>query len=84
MPESCAKRICGISPREVVGSVRCTECPHFRIAQRPIHSNGDIVDTGLARCKKYDLVVDFFSERKLNKLVCVDEMEKKNGREKED
>lgn len=64
--------------KEMRMMMKCTECPHFRIAQRPIHSNGDIVDTGLARCEKYDLVVDFFSERKLNRLTCVDEKEKKD------
>ena len=53
--------------------MRCTECPHFRIAYNPIRCNGELLDTGLAKCEKNDLVVDFLSERKLNRLTCVDE-----------
>ena len=60
--------------------MKCMECPHFHIMYGPIRVERCTCDTGLAKCEKYDLVVDFLSERKLNRLTCVDEMEKKNGR----
>lgn len=84
MSESCAERECRISPREVVGAVRCTECPHFRIMYRPLLSGGECWDFGKAKCEKHELYLEFRRESQLKKLMCVDEMEKKNGRKKED
>ena len=36
-------------------------------------------DSGMAKCKKHDLVVDYFSKQKLNKLTCVEEEGGMNG-----
>lgn len=52
--------------------MKCTECEHFKIAYKPIGH----FDSGMARCKKYDLVVDYISKQKLNKLVCVKDKER--------
>ena len=54
-----------------VSLVRCVDCPHFKIAYAPMMP----YDMGLARCTKYDLVCDFTSKRKLNRLECVKEEE---------
>jgi hypothetical protein len=54
--------------------MKCLDCVHFRIRQEPIRSGGGIpLDFGMAECDKYNLVVDFASHRKLNKLECVDD-----------
>ena len=50
--------------------MKCNECEHFKILYPPLEDN---YDSGLAKCEKYDLVVDWFSKQKLNKLVCVKE-----------
>lgn len=51
---------------------------------RPLLSGKECWDFGKVKCEKYDLYVEFRSEIKLNKLICIDEMEKKNDRKKED
>ena len=48
---------------------KCINCEHFKICQQPIKD----YDTGLAKCKKHDLYVEFYSERKLNRLECVEQ-----------
>lgn len=58
--------------------MKCMECPHFHIKYGPIKHGKEIWDTGLAKCEKHDLVVDFLSKQKLNKLTCVDGTEKKD------
>ena len=47
----------------------CIECEYFKILYPPMGK----YDNGRAECKKYDLVVDFFSKQKLNKLTCVED-----------
>lgn len=51
--------------------MKCSEYKHFKVLYPPL----DQYDSGMAKCKKYDLVVDWFSKQKLNKLVCVKECE---------
>ena len=51
---------------------KCKNCKHFRIRQEPLP---DHYDAGLAECRKYGLVVDFFNHGKLNRLECIDEGE---------
>ena len=53
--------------------MKCVDCTHFRILYDPIGKATDIWDFGRAKCKKYDLIVDFASKRKLNKLECWEE-----------
>ena len=48
--------------------MKCNECEHFKVLYPPLENN---YDSGMAKCEKYDLVVDWFSKQKLNKLVCV-------------
>ena len=50
---------------------KCKECEDFKIAYQPMMP----FDTGLAVCKKHNLECDFSSQRKLNRLVCVEEQE---------
>lgn len=53
---------------------KCKECEFFKIAYQPMMP----FDTGLAVCKKHNLECDFSSQRKLNRLVCVEEQEGTN------
>lgn len=50
----------------------CKDCPCFRIKYEPLRCGGQLWDFGQAECKKHDLVVDFASHRKLNRLECVE------------
>lgn len=52
--------------------MKCVDCSYFLIAYEPIKADGGYWDFGRAECKKYDLVTDFYSRSKLNKLECVD------------
>lgn len=54
---------------------KCSECKHFEIQYPPMGN----YDSGMAKCKKHDLVVDYFSKQKLNKLTCVEEEGEMNG-----
>lgn len=54
---------------------RCKDCKDFHIRQRPIKVGRDCYDCGLAECKRYDLVVDFTSTQKLNRLTCVEDID---------
>ena len=51
---------------------KCRECEHFHIVQQPIKG----WDFGMAKCDKYNMVVDFVSMRKVNTLECVSELER--------
>lgn len=58
--------------------MKCKDCYHFHIRQEPLRDAGGIPwDLGLAECDLHNLVVDFSSHRKLNKLECVED--KKHG-----
>jgi hypothetical protein len=48
--------------------MKCKDCPHFYIQQKPIKG----FDFGLARCRKHNLVVDFRTMQKVNMLECVE------------
>ena len=52
---------------------RCKDCKDFHIRQKPLKVGRDCYDCGLAECKRYDLVVDFTSTQKLNRLTCVED-----------
>lgn len=47
---------------------KCTECEHFRIICQPMQH----YEAGQAVCKKHNLITDFFSKRKLNKMTCIE------------
>lgn len=51
--------------------MRCKDCEHFHICYEPIKGS----DTGMAECRKHDLVVDFLSHKKLERLECVEATE---------
>lgn len=51
--------------------IKCTECEHFEILYPPIEH----YDSGMAKCKKHNLTVDWISRRTLNRLVCVEDKE---------
>lgn len=51
--------------------MKCTDCEHFEIGYPPMMP----YDSGLAVCKKHNLVCDYTSKRKLNSLTCVEEAE---------
>ena len=48
--------------------MKCNQCEHFKILFPPMGK----YDNGQAKCEKYDLVVDFFSKQKLNRLTCIE------------
>ena len=54
--------------------MKCVDCVHFHIRQEPLRDSGGGIpwDFGMAECDKHNLVVDFASHRKLNKLECVE------------
>ena len=52
--------------------MKCKDCEHFEIGYPPMMP----YDSGLAVCKKHNLVCDYTSNRKLNSLTCVEEAEK--------
>ena len=49
----------------------CKDCKDFHVIAEPIKADGDVLDLGMAKCDKYNMVVDFIDHRKLNKLECV-------------
>ena len=57
--------------------MKCVDCVHFHIRQEPLRDIGCGIpwDFGMAECDKHNLVVDFASHRKLNKLECVESNE---------
>lgn len=48
---------------------KCINCEHFKVLYPPMGN----YDNGQAKCEKHDLVVDYFSKQKLNRLTCVEE-----------
>lgn len=50
---------------------KCTECKHFKIIYPPLFD----YDSGLAKCRKHDLYVEWLKKRELHKMVCVEEKE---------
>lgn len=51
--------------------MKCKDCKDFCIVAEPIRDDVGVWDLGMARCEKYNMVVDFIDHRKLNKLECV-------------
>lgn len=51
----------------------CKDCEHFKITEEP-----DGWNWGRAVCQKHDLVVDFRSRRKINRLTCVEDLPKEH------
>lgn len=55
--------------------MNCKDCEYFKVAYNPMMP----YDMGLAVCEKYNLECDFSSERKLNRLTCIEKMSEENG-----
>lgn len=53
----------------------CKDCKHFKIDYEPYKIGGQLVDWGRASCKKHNLVTDFRSHNKFEKLFCVEKEE---------
>ena len=51
----------------------CKDCEHFHIKWKPKRYEGLYTDFGQAACDKYDLVVDFRTNKKFNTLYCIEE-----------
>ena len=51
--------------------MNCIECEHFKILYPPMGH----YDSGMAKCEKHDLIVEYISKQKLKKLICVEEEE---------
>lgn len=58
-----------VAMRFYFSKMKCKKCKHFKVVYQPMMP----YDSGLAKCEKHDLVCDFTSERKLNRLTCVEE-----------
>ena len=56
-----------------VGKILCKDCKHFRIKWEPQKIGGQCVDWGQAECKKHNLVTDFKTHGKFERLSCVEE-----------
>lgn len=54
----------------------CVNCEHFEILYEPYKVGGQLVDWGLAKCKKHDLEVDFINHKKFDWLKCIEEDER--------
>ena len=52
--------------------MKCKDCEYFHIIQEPLRGTGGLVDMGKVECKKYNKVIDFANNGKLNKLECMD------------
>lgn len=48
--------------------MKCISCEYFHIRQRPLP---DHLDSGLAECLRYNLVIDFSNYAHLKRLECV-------------
>lgn len=55
--------------------MQCTKCEYFKVVQNPLKGEKGLMDTGMARCTKHDLVVDFVSTQHINRLTCVEDKE---------
>ena len=52
--------------------MKCKDCEWFKVAYMPLRVGRDVFDSGRAVCEKHDLVCDFNSANKLNRLECVE------------
>ena len=50
---------------------RCKDCEHFHIKYQPKQYERLFTDFGQAACDKYDLVVDFKTNKKFDTLYCI-------------
>ena len=53
--------------------MKCRDCEHFKVLYEPMRTGMGYTELGQAHCDKHDMVVDFMSYGKLNKLECVEE-----------
>ena len=55
--------------------MKCRDCKDFSIRYQPLKVGRDCYGCGLAKCKRYNLVFDFTSTQRLNRLTCVEDRE---------
>ena len=53
---------------------KCKDCEHFHIICQPMEH----YEAGQAECRKYNLITDFFSTQKINRLTCIEEGSEQN------
>lgn len=53
---------------------KCKDCDHFHIICQPMEH----YEAGQAECRKYNLITDFFSTQKINRLTCIEEGSEQN------
>jgi len=56
--------------------MKCVDCEYFHIRQEPLPHH---YDTGLAECRKYNLVTDFYNHGKFERLTCEDRPQTEEG-----
>ena len=54
--------------------MKCKDCEYFRVMYEPLRDDNGYMDLGRAECKKHNLIVDFLTHRKLNRLDCIEEV----------
>ena len=52
----------------------CKECEHFKTIKPDMP-----FQEGIAVCKKHNLITEFFDNRKINRLVCVEGTEEEKS-----
>ena len=53
----------------------CKQCDHFKIQCEPQIIGGQCWDFGQAICQKHNLITDFKTHNKLEKLKCIEDKE---------
>ena len=66
---------CGAKMSEIPSGINCDKCEHFKILYEPIRGTSGVIDTGRARCSKYDLIKDFSNHGQFKYLQCPDKAE---------
>lgn len=56
---------------------KCKDCPHFHLGYKPMMP----YETGVARCDKHNLIVEYADMHKINRLTCWEEKENGDGRD---
>lgn len=51
----------------------CKDCKYFKIITQPYNYIGAFKEPGVAKCRKHNLRVDFFSNKKFETLSCIED-----------
>ena len=55
---------------------KCKGCEHFHILYEPYKCGHILWDTGMVKCEKHNLVADYASKQKLDRLECIEEKDR--------